>query len=152
MAHSLTVRRAGAADKAAWTGLWRAWQEHMSGTVPGAVTERSWEMIQSPETGLHALLAFNAETAIGMANVSLTPFAWTGTDILFLQDLFVKPDARGLGAGSALLEAVYALADELKATQVFWMVDETDARLQAFYARHARRTPYLRFMRTQWPW
>jgi len=32
------------------------------------------------------------------------------------------------------------------------MVDETDERLQRFYQRHAIRTPYVRYMRTPWPW
>ena len=92
------------------------------------------------------------ERPSGFANVSTTPFAWTGGPILFLQDLFVSEEARGAGAGEALLKGVYRLADELGASQVFWMVDEDDARLQGFYARHGIRTPYLRYMRRPWPW
>ncbi len=79
-------------------------------------------------------------------------FAWTGGLILFLQDLFVGEAARGQGAGEALLKAIYDLADRIGASQVFWMVDEDDERLQGFYARHSIRTPYQRYMRKAWPW
>jgi GNAT superfamily N-acetyltransferase len=125
----------------------------MHGAVPAEVTERTWVLLCERESGLYGLLARGEKGgALGFAHASVTPFAWTGSAIVFLQDLYVTRAARGGGAGAALLRAVYALADDLHAAQVFWMVDEADARLQAFYARHARRTPYLRYMRAEWPW
>lgn len=153
MAGALTVARVTAADRADWERLWLAWQDHMDGTVPAAVTAASWDLMMREGSGLTALVARNADyKAVGFANVSSTPFAWTGGPTLFLQDLFVLDEARGAGAGEALLKAVYRLADELGTGQVFWMVDEDDERLQGFYARHGIRTPYLRYMRRPWPW
>ncbi len=105
------------------------------------------------DSGLTALIARTDDNkAVGFANVSTTPFAWTGGSTMFLQDLFVLEQARGAGAGEELLKGVYRLADDLGAGQVFWMVDEDDTRLQGFYARHGIRTPYLRYMRRPWPW
>ena len=140
-------------DKADWIRLWRLWQHHMSGAVPGEVTERTWQMARVENSSLLILLARTASgEALGFAVVSFAPFAWTGSDIAFLQDLFVSEKERGVGAGEALLKAVYAEADRRGATQVYWMVDEKDEGLQRFYQRHAIRTPYLRYMRTPWPW
>jgi GNAT superfamily N-acetyltransferase len=153
MAGALTVARVTASDFADWERLWRAWQDYMQGAVPAAVTAASWALMMRADSGLTALIARTADgTALGFANVSTTPFAWTGGQTLFLQDLFVLEEARGAGAGEALLKGVYGLADELGASQVFWMVDEDDPRLQGFYARHGIRTPYLRYMRHPWPW
>lgn len=149
----MKVTEAQAADKDAWLGLWGAWQRHMQGAVPADVTERTWQRAQAAESGLVILLCSTPEgEAIGFATMSFTPFAWTGSDIAFLQDLFVLDSARGRGAGEALLRAVYAQADARGAAQVFWMVDERDERLQRFYERNAIRTPYLRYMREPWPW
>ena len=148
----MIVRRAGPGDKAAWLALWRAWQDHMSGNVPGHVTAAAWQKMLIPDSGLFAMMVWQDETALGFANVSVTPFAWTGEDILFLQDFFISSPARGRGLGTALLKGVYAEADRLKAHQVFWMVDEGDPELQAFYDRHARRSPYVRYLRSGWPW
>lgn len=153
MAGALTVARVTAADRADWERLWQAWQDHMAGAVPATVTAASWDLMVREDSGLTALIARTADVKpAGFANVSTTPFAWTGGPILFLQDLFVLEEARGAGAGEALLKGVYRLADELGASQVFWMVDEDDTRLQGFYARHGIRTPYLRYMRHPWPW
>lgn len=153
MAGALTVARVTAADRADWERLWQAWQDHMAGAVPATVTAASWDLMVREDSGLTALIARTADgKPAGFANVSTTPFAWTGGPILFLQDLFVLEEARGAGAGEALLKGVYRLADELGASQVFWMVDEDDTRLQGFYTRHGIRTPYLRYMRHPWPW
>lgn len=146
------VTRAEAGDKEQWIRLWRLWQQHMSGTVPDAVTGRSWQTALDPKSNLLILLAYSAAgEAIGFATVSFAPFAWTGSDIAFLQDLFVMDDRRGNGAGEALLNAVYSHADARGATQVYWMVDEKDEKLQRFYAKNGIRTPYLRYMRAPWP-
>jgi len=153
MADQVRIAQVTSSDQADWERLWRAWQDHMDGAVPATVTATSWDLMMREGSGLTALIARTADgTAIGFANVSTTPFAWTGGPILFLQDLFVLEEARGAGAGEALLKGVYSLADELGVSQVFWMVDEDDARLQGFYVRHGIRTPYLRYMRRPWPW
>ncbi len=150
---TIRVARAGPADKNDWISLWRQWQRHMSGAVPDEVTEQSWRTALAPGSSLAILLARDAAgAAIGFATVSFAPFAWTGSDIAFLQDLFVMESARGNKAGEALLGAVYAEADARGAAQVYWMVDEKDEALQRFYARHGIRTPYLRYMRGAWPW
>jgi GNAT superfamily N-acetyltransferase len=147
------VARAEAGDKARWIALWRLWQQHMSSAVPDEVTERTWQTALDPQGNLLILLAVaSTGEAIGFATVSFAPFAWTGSDIVFLQDLFVLEGNRGEGVGEALLNAVYRHADARGATQVYWMVDEKDEKLQRFYARHGIRTPYLRYMRKPWPW
>ena len=152
MAGELNIQLAADADRAAFDRLWAGWQVHMGGQVPPHVTEKSWSMMVTPGSGLEALLAFDGTQALGFGIVSRTPFAWTGEDILYLQDLFVLPQARGRGVGGALIRGIYAHADASGASQVFWMVDEDDPELQGFYARHARRTPYHRYMRLAWPW
>lgn len=150
---TIRVTQVQAADKADWIRLWGEWQHHMAGAVPAEVSMRSWQMALDPARKLAILMARLREgEAVGFATVSFAPFAWTGSDIAFLQDLFVSAEVRGQGAGEALLKAVYAEADERGATQVFWMVDEKDNKLQRFYARNGIRTPYLRYMRAPWPW
>lgn len=147
------MARANAEDKDQWLALWSEWQRHMSGEVPADVSERTWRLSLDTKNHLAILLACVAGgEAVGFAHVSFAPFAWTGGDIAFLQDLFVRDGQRGKRVGEALVAAVYEEADRRGATQVYWMVDERDEGLQRFYARHGIRTPYLRYMRRPWPW
>lgn len=152
MASALTVRLAEAADRAAFENLWASWQVHMGGNVPSEVTARSWGKMATEGSGLQALLALDGDEPLGFGIISRVPFAWTGEDVFYLQDLFVVPRARGRGVGGALLNAIYSHADAAGAPQVFWMVDENDTELHGFYDRHAIRTPYNRYMRLPWPW
>jgi GNAT superfamily N-acetyltransferase len=152
VADALTVRLAEPRDEEQWLALWHGWQAHMGGRVPAEISAKSWQRIVEPGSDVSVLMAFDGETALGFCLLSRTYFAWTGEDILFLQDFFVDERARGLGTGTALLEAVFAYADTIGAPQVFWMVDEDDPELQGFYQKRAVRTPYHRYMRLPWPW
>jgi GNAT superfamily N-acetyltransferase len=150
---SIAIAEVSAADEEDWRRLWLGWQAHMAASVPDHVTDKAWRLLIDPASGLHALIARNAPgEAIGFAHLSSTPFAWTASPILLLQDFFIAQGERGKGVGETLLKAVYAFGDRVGAAQVVWMVDERDERLQAFYSRHAVRTPYLRYMRQPWPW
>lgn len=140
-------------DKPEWLALWKEWQAHMKGAVPERVSEKAWTLLMDERNGLFGLLARRSSgQAVGFAHVSAMLFAWTASEVLYLQDLYVRRSERNGGVGAALVKAIYAHADERGALQVFWMVDEGDRRLQAFYERHAIRTPYVRYMRKPWPW
>jgi GNAT superfamily N-acetyltransferase len=140
-------------DHSDWLRLFQEWQQHLSGMVTAETNARTWRLLCEQRSGLLGLIARNDKgQGVGLAHTSLTPFAWSGGPILYLQDLFVTSSVRGQGVGEMLLKAVYDLADDVDAAQVFWLADEHDTALQRFYDRHAVRTHYVRFMRHDWPW
>lgn len=148
----VTVAKLAAADYADWLRLWLEWQHYLSGTIAPEVNSRTWRLLCEEGSGLMGLIARRFGEAVGFAHVSLTPFAWAGGPIMYLQDLFVTATLRGAGAGEVLLKEVYKLADDVGAAQVFWLASIEATVLQRFYDRHALRTPYVRFMRHRWPW
>lgn len=52
----------------------------------------------------HAILCFDGEQAIGFAVYFFNYSTWLGKNGLYLEDLFVSPDARGNGAGKAIMK------------------------------------------------
>lgn len=150
----VTVARITPADHGDWLKLFQQWQRYLSGSLPMDVHERTWQLLCDERSGLLGLIARReGGESVGLVHASLTPFAWAGGSILYLQDLFVTASARGQGVGGVLLNAVYSLADEKGASQVFWLANEEDSALLRFYSRqHAVRTRYVRFMRHDWPW
>ncbi|MCX8527762.1 MAG: GNAT family N-acetyltransferase, partial [Candidatus Nanopelagicales bacterium] len=59
-----------------------------------------------PSPRVHALVADVDGTLIGYAIYFLNYSTWLGKHGLFLEDLYVRPAHRGLGAGTALLRAL----------------------------------------------
>ena len=66
---------------------------------------------------------------------------------IYLEDLFVGPEARGMGAGRALIEAVYRAADEAKADQVYWLTAQSNATARRLYDRVGQATPFMKYRR-----
>ena len=54
---------------------------------------------------------------VGIVHYLFHPVTWSIAPRCYLEDLFVSPDARGSGAGRALIEAVYRAADAAAPTR-----------------------------------
>lgn len=59
--------------------------------------------------------------------------SFLGKANLYLEDIFIKPKARGLGAGKALLACVAGIAVERNYEKVEWMVLDWNEPSQRFY-------------------
>jgi GNAT superfamily N-acetyltransferase len=85
-------------------------------------------------TGLIALLAGNP--AVGVALLTLRPNVWYDGPVGLLDELYVAPELRGMGIGSALLAAAESIIRE-RAGQLFEInVDGADVDARRFYERH----------------
>ena len=58
---------------------------------------------------------------------------WSGRDGLYLEDLYVKPEARGTGLGKALLQRLARIAVARGCARVEWAVLDWNAPAIAFY-------------------
>jgi GNAT superfamily N-acetyltransferase len=75
-----------------------------------------------PRPIAEVLLAFVDEKAVGFA-VFFTSFStFTGRPGIYLEDLFVDPEARGAGIGKALLRYIARLTVERGASRLEWSV------------------------------
>lgn len=77
----------------------------------------------------------SGEGVVGMALWFRTFSTWLGTTSLYLEDLFVKPEARGQGHGLALLAALAAIAVQRGYGRVEWSVLNWNEPAQGFYRR-----------------
>src|SRR5690606_16854322 len=105
-----TIHDLTAADRDEWLPPWRAYREFYEATLPEAVTESTFERLVAGRE-LHGALARDADgRAVGLVHWLAHPATWTTTTYCYLEDLFVSPDARGTGAGRALIEHARAWA------------------------------------------
>jgi len=109
-----------------------------------AVYEREPEAVKASEAQLcaalfgarpiaEAVLAEHDGQAVGLALFFTNFSTWTGKGGLYLEDLFVRPEARGLGIGKALLVYLAGIAVERGYGRFEWQVLDWNAPAIGFY-------------------
>lgn len=70
---------------------------------------------------------------VGLAVWFLNYSTWTGKHGIYLEDLFVRPAARGTGLGKALLSKLVEIANERGYARVEWSVLDWNTPAMDFY-------------------
>jgi GNAT superfamily N-acetyltransferase len=86
---------------------------------------------ESPVASCH--VAEQDGQVVGFALWYVTFSTWTGRPGLWLEDLFVRPAARGTGLGKALLQQLAAVCVERGWTRFEWWVLDWNAPAIGFY-------------------
>ena len=146
-AEDLVVRPLVQQDREAWLTLWRGYLDFYGASVADDVTALTWDRLNDPIESMFGLVAEHEGAVIGFAICVLHRSTWARQHYCYLEDLYVGEDVRGLGAGRALIEAVYARADELGAERVYWVTQETNATARVLYDAVAKRTGFVQYRR-----
>jgi GNAT superfamily N-acetyltransferase len=85
------------------------------------------------------LLCFDGKRAVGFALYFFTFSTFLARPTLYLEDLFVTPDARGHGAGKALLAALARIAERRGCGRMEWAVLDWNTSAIGFYERLGAR-------------
>ena len=149
MTTPIRVRPLEAADEQDWRRLWTGYLEFYESSVSEEVYATTFARLLDPERDhQQALLAVDADgAAVGLVHYIVHTHNWRVEDVVYLQDLFVDPDRRGQSIGRALIEAVYAAADERGTPSVYWLTQEFNEPGRRLYDRVAQLTPFVKYQR-----
>lgn len=103
---------------------------------PDAVTATEEDLLRDgfgAEPFFHCLIAEHDGRAAGFAFYFFNYSTWLGRPGLYLEDLFVQPEFRGLGIGKALLAQVAAIAVEKGCPRLQWEVLDWNTPAVEFY-------------------
>ncbi len=104
-----------------------------------AAQQRLLNDIFGPKPRLGALLVFAGDLAVGYALILETYSSFLALPTLYLEDIFVLSDYRGVHAGSTLFRAVVAEAKKRGCGRVDWVVLDWNRLAQDFYVRYGAR-------------
>ena len=122
---------AAVADAAIVARLLHDFNTEFDAPTPGVavLTDRLSAMLARDD--VIALLA--GEPAVAVALITYRPSIWDGGPVALLEELYVRPELRGRGVGSDVLELAVALARERGSETFEINVDEDDVDARRFY-------------------
>lgn len=144
---SLTIREARVEDRPSWERLWAGYLAFYETPLPQHVTETTWARLLDPAEPMFCLIAEHDGEIVGFVNCVLHRGTWSVGEFCYLEDLFVAEQARGLGGGRALIEAVYAEADRRGAERVYWLTHESNTAARRLYDKVARNLGFIQYRR-----
>ena len=148
---SFGIRALARDDWDEWRALWHGYLAFYETELPEAQFRRQFDRLTAPEAPRFA--GFVAESdhngLLGLAHCIWHDHGWTENPVLYLQDLFTTPDARGRGVGRSLIAAVYAHADRGKAANVYWLTQEFNRDARHLYDQVGQLTGFVKYERAR---
>ncbi len=132
-------------ERADWEPLWKGYLDFYKTTLPREVYDATWARLHDPHEPMWLLGAYVGGKLSGIVHYLYHRSCWTIGDYCYLQDLFVAEDARKLGLGRALIEAVEREARKAGASRVYWLTHETNATARALYDQLAERPGFIQY-------
>jgi GNAT superfamily N-acetyltransferase len=144
----ITIRPIEHDDQEAWRKLWTGYLEFYQSSVPEEVYRETFKRLcdknNSEQSGF---LALQGGVPVGLVHYIFHAHNWRIEQVCYLQDLYTAPEARGMGAGRKLIEAVYSAADAAGCPSVYWLTQEFNHTARQLYDRIATLTPFIKYQR-----
>ena len=132
----MAVRHAVAEEVAEVLPLYRAYCDfYESNPTDAGLEEMVRDVIALPDEQAFLLVAEDGDEIVGFATCAWKWSSLRGARIVFLDDLFVRPEARGEGHADALIASCAELAREGGAPAMEWLTAPTNERAQGVYNR-----------------
>jgi GNAT superfamily N-acetyltransferase len=140
----IVLRPVASTERAQWEPLWLGYLAFYEKSVPAAVTDFTWARVVEGRE-IEALIAWEGERALGLVQYLLHPSTWNMGGNVYLQDLFVVPEARGKRIGRRLIAAVAEASKAKGAGVLYWQTEEFNGTARRLYERVAKRAPFVRY-------
>lgn len=142
---SIIVRPVAADDREAWATLYRGYRDFYSKPHDAAVYDTVWGWLMDADHESRALVAELDGRLLGLGHFRRFSRPIDGAHGLYLDDLFTSPDARGTGAGTAILHRLAEIARDEGASLVRWITADSNTTARSLYDRLAKQTPWVTY-------
>ncbi len=142
------IRPLTPADREQWEALWREYLDFYQSELSEEVYAQTFNRLSQQDYA--AMFGYVAEIdgkLVGIVNCINHDHGWKIDQVVYLQDLYVSPNARKLGLGQALIEAVYQYADQNNKSAVYWMTQTSNQTARKLYDRVAIQTDFIKYQR-----
>ena len=128
-------------DYVKWLEVYRYYAEHYEVSLTDAGIKATWSWLMEPNHPLNGIVA-EIESIVGLAHYRAMPSPLRGMHIGFLDDLIVKPSARGSGAARMLLGELKVIAKREEWPAFRWITRDDNYRARSLYDKVASKTDW----------
>lgn len=140
------VRLVEPSDERSWAELYTGYRSFYLLPDDRECLARAWAWVKDGRHGLVGLVAVSEnDRPVALANLRWFARPSTATRGLYLDDLFTAPEARGLGAATALLRYSAEYAAREGASVVRWITADDNAPARSIYEAHATATRWVTY-------
>ena len=144
----MLIRHVEQADRAQWDRLYLGYAAHYQVETDMPRRDSLFAWLLDPGHVCGGLVAETNDGLVGLVHYRSMPSPLRGAEVGFLDDLFVDPERRGLGAGEALLLAVDGIAAERRWPVVRWITRDNNYRARGLYDRLSHRSDWINYAMT----
>jgi D-amino-acid N-acetyltransferase len=147
---TVTTRQIEKTDKKQFDKHFGEYLVFYKASLPENILNKTWERFFDDSEPVYAAVAYDddaPEKLLGFVTWVLHRSTWWYTDVIYLHDLYVSPDARCGGIGRKLIEHVYADADKREIKKVYWHTQIFNHRAQLLYTKVGRRDDFVSYQR-----
>jgi len=143
------IRPLGHQDRESWEALYRGYADFYKVETDNGKLDRLFGWLLDPAHVCEGIVAIDADSRlIGLAHYRAMPSPLRGTEVGFLDDLFVDPASRGSGAAELLLRRVDDIAQTNGWPVVRWITRDNNYRARGLYDRLALRSDWITYEMT----
>lgn len=143
---NINISKLDETDKKQWEKLYHEYADFYNMPMDETILATVWSWIFDTNNPFFALIAKdkNGKT-LGLAHCREMPSPLRGTVVGFLDDLYVKPEARGSGCVQALYKGLNDIGKEREWPFIRWITAEDNYRGRASYDKIADKTHWLTY-------
>jgi len=140
---SIKLRPLQAADENAWRELFSDYGSFYKIEVPDAAFAEVLRWIQDPDEPFWCTVAEDTSGLIGFTQFQLMHRSLSGGKVVYLSDLFVKPDVRSAGTGRMLIDSVFSFARERNIGNVRWLTQDYNYTARHLYDTYQQKSDFI---------
>ena len=132
-------------DREVWALLWAGYLEFYQHELSADQTVLTWQRFFDQKYNLWAFGVEVEGKILGFAHCSFTNSTWNKTPDLYLEDLYVSPDARKQGLGELLINGCAEFASASGARKLYWQTHRENETAQRLYRKVAAKSDFVIF-------
>ena len=142
---TITIKTPDESNREAWESLYRGYATYYDMLMTDSTLGTVWCWIQSGKSLQGRIAVDETGQAVGLMHFRAMPSPLRGSEVGFLDDLFVNPAHRGSGVVTVMLSALKEEASAQGWPFVRWITRENNYRARTVYDRAAQQTNWVTY-------